>query len=201
MDDGTFLKLSRYLCKHRGYYRVGGYDPATGLAWACRSINGNMFHINPITGLPAYNHTFRQVTGFQEGLACVRDDSGLWQYHIQPDGMPAYDNRFLSVGLFFEGLADAIDERGQFHIKPDGQPAYDQRFEHVGHFRCQLAQAKDATGHFHIKPDGTPAYQLRGLDNGPFNEHGIAWTKIVKIVDGKKIIARVLINTLGEIVT
>ena len=107
----------------------------------------------------------------------------------------------MSVGLFFEGLADAIDEKGQFHITADGQPAYANRFEHVGHFRCQLAQAEDASGHFHIKPDGRPAYKLRGLENGPFAEQGLAWTKIVKMVDDKKRIVKVTINTLGEIVT
>lgn len=201
MDNSTFLKVSRYLCKHRGFYRVGGYDQETDLAWTCRERNGGMFHIFIETGLPAYEHMYKQVTRFQEGYACIKGNSNIWQYHITPDGRPAYKNRFISIGLFFEGLADATDENGQFHITADGQPAYANRFEHVGHFCCQLAQAKDAAGHFHIKPDGTPAYKLRSLENGPFDERGLAWTKIVKMVGDKKTIVRVYINTLGEIVT
>ena len=182
MDTSTFQKISRKLCKYFHYHRVGGYDPQTGLAWACRNKSGFMFHIVVETGWPAYEHAYTQVTKFQEGYACVRGNSGLWCCHIRPDGFPAYTNRFLNVGLFFEGLADASDDRGYFHIKTDGTPAYESRFNRVGHFCYGLAQAKDKTGHFHIKPDGTPAYALRGLSNGPFNEQGVAWTDMLKRV-------------------
>lgn len=201
MDTSTFQKISRDLCKYFHYHRVGGYDPKTGLAWACRKKSGFMFHIVVKTGWPTYEHAYTQVTRFQEGYAGARGNSGLWCCHIRPDGFPAYANRFLNVGLFFEGLADASDDRGYFHIKTDGTPAYGSRFNRVGHFCYGLAQAEDKTGCFHIKTDGTPAYTLRGLGNGPFNKQGVAWTKVIKIVKAKQMIVRVWINTLGEIVT
>lgn len=201
MNNEAFQILSRYLCKHYGYHRLGGYDAPTGLAWACRKNQSGMFHIFVETCQPAYEQMYQQVTRFQEGYAVVKGNSGYFSHHIQPNGLPAYDQRFMSVGLFFEGLADASDSGGEFHISPSGVPAYGRRFKRVGHFCQGLAQAQDDTGHFHIKPDGTPAYKWRGLRNSPFNQQSLAWSEIRENIGDKKRIIRVLINQQGEIVS
>jgi len=203
MDTGTFQDLSQTLCKHLDFHRIGGYDPETGLAWACWQRDEQMFHLDVATVMPAYEYTFSQVTRFQEWAACVKDDYGTWSHHILPDGNPAYCLRYLSVGLFFDGLADAQDINGCFHINHFGRPMYFERYERVGHFRHGLAQAMNNGKHFHIHPDGTPAYKLRGLRNGPFQEEKgqiLAWTEVRKQIKDIKRIVRVWINTQGEIV-
>ena len=183
-DNPNWL-LSRWLCQQYHYFRVGGFDPNTGTAWACRKKYGVMFHIDYRTGERLYGHSFGYVSRFQEGLAVAREIySDSHRYHIKPNGEPAYRQRYSSVGLFFSGLADAQDKSGWCHIRSNGSPAYKKRFESVGHFCFDLAQAKDQSGCYHIKPNGESAYLKRFLFVGPFFNRDYAEAKWLEKKDG-----------------
>jgi len=196
-------ELSRAICKHYGYHRVGGFDIATRLAWACWKKDGPMFHIFATSNLQAYPWTFARVSKFQERLARVVDghEYGKCHCHITPDGKPAYSERYFYVGNFSLGFADVEISKGEFgHINRHGELAYDARYLNVGHFTTSgLAQAKDANGWFHVDHFGQPSYSRRFLQCGPFN-NGLASVEFMKKKgDGVERVRR-CINSRGEVI-
>jgi len=132
--------------------------------------DGETFYINS-KGEKAFNHSYKKLTNYSEGVARVIDNGGS-MFHINKKGERLYPQQYNWVGEYKNGFAVVRDKnKNRFHINKKGERLYKQNYKWISNFEDGIAVVQDKNAYmFHIKINGMSIGKDKFIYVKPFVE-------------------------------